>query len=67
MGTGDFTDSAVPRKLDLSINVVKVLCGSHHTIIMDDKKKLYAFGDNRYGQLGIPGLDAIVLNHPAGI
>lgn len=36
-------------------------------MIMDDKKKIYAFGDNRYGQLGITGLDAVLLNHPAGI
>ena len=24
-------------------------------------------GDNRYGQLGITGLDSVVLGHPAGI
>jgi alpha-tubulin suppressor-like RCC1 family protein len=47
--------------------VEKVLCGGNFTIIMDDKNRLYSFGDNRYGQLGITGLNNIVLEHPAGI
>lgn len=54
-------------KLELSIKVVRVECGADFTIIQDDKGKLFAFGDNRYGQLGITGLDNIVLAHPAGI
>ena len=49
------------------MNVEKVLCGANFTVILDDKGKLYAFGDNRYGQLGITGLDNVVLAHPAGI
>ena len=36
-------------------------------MILDDTGRLYSFGDNRYGQLGIPGLDNIILTHPAGI
>ena len=36
-------------------------------MIQDDTGKIYAFGDNRYGQLGITGLDNILLEHPAGI
>jgi alpha-tubulin suppressor-like RCC1 family protein len=57
----------IPKKLDLSIKVEKVLCGGNFTIIMDEKNRLYSFGDNRYGQLGITGLNNIVLEHPAGI
>jgi alpha-tubulin suppressor-like RCC1 family protein len=57
----------IPKKLDLSIKVEKALCGGNFTIIMDDKNRLYSFGDNRYGQLGITGLNNIVLEHPAGI
>lgn len=34
---------------------------------MDEKDRLYSFGDNRYGQLGITGLNNIILEHPAGI
>lgn len=28
---------------------------------------MHAFGDNRHGQLGITGLDSIVLNQPKSI
>lgn len=45
----------------------KVLCGGNFTIIMDNQNRLYSFGDNRYGQLGITGLNNINLGHPAGI
>lgn len=40
----------------------KVGCGANFTIILDDKGKLHAFGDNRYGQLGITGLESVVLS-----
>ena len=56
-----------PTKLDLDINVVRVQCGANFTMILDDTGRLYSFGDNRYGQLGVPGLNATVLSHPAGI
>jgi len=49
------------------VRVEKVLCGANFTVILDDRGRLYAFGDNRYGQLGITGLDNVVLAHPAGI
>ena len=52
----------IPKKLNISIKVEKVLCGGNFTII-----RLYSFGDNRYGQLGITGLNNIVLEHPAAI
>ena len=39
----------IPKKLDLTINVEKVECGGNFTIIIDDKGRLYSFGDNRYG------------------
>jgi alpha-tubulin suppressor-like RCC1 family protein len=67
LGHSDFKDALEPKKLDLTVKVEKVLCGANFTMILDDKGKLFAFGDNRYGQLGITGLDNIVLPHPAGI
>ena len=51
----------------MTVKVEKVLCGANHTIFMDSERRLYAFGDNRYGQLGITGLDSVELGHPAGI
>jgi alpha-tubulin suppressor-like RCC1 family protein len=44
-----------------------VECGGNFTVILDSDGRLYSFGDNRYGQLGIIGLDGIVLDFPAGI
>ena len=67
LGHSDTKDLLEPKKLDLSVKVVKVECGATFTMILDDTGKLYAFGDNRYGQLGITGLDNILLTHPAGI
>jgi len=49
------------------VTVDKVICGANFTVFMDTRGKLYSFGDNRYGQLGITGLDNIILTHPAGI
>ena len=33
-------------------------------MVLGDNNKLYAFGDNRFGQLGIRGLDGIVTTSP---
>ncbi|XP_012151651.1 secretion regulating guanine nucleotide exchange factor [Megachile rotundata] len=34
-------------------NVRSVSCGQHHTIAIEDNGDLYAFGDNKHGQLGL--------------
>jgi alpha-tubulin suppressor-like RCC1 family protein len=36
-------------------NIVKVECGSEFTMVLDKDGKLYAFGQNGYGQLGVVG------------
>jgi alpha-tubulin suppressor-like RCC1 family protein len=51
----------------MATKVEKVICGGNFTIIMDEKGKLFSFGDNRYGQLGITGLNNIILEHPSAI
>ena len=33
--------------------IVSIACGNNHTIALDNKGKLYAWGYNKYGQLGI--------------
>ncbi|CAK9805685.1 Secretion-regulating guanine nucleotide exchange factor [Anthophora quadrimaculata] len=35
------------------INVDDVSCGQHHTIVVTKDRNLYAFGDNKHGQLGL--------------
>jgi alpha-tubulin suppressor-like RCC1 family protein len=42
-------------------NISKVIAGSYHTFILADSGKLYATGDNEYGQLGV-GFDADMNN-----
>ena len=32
--------------------LVQVVCGRHHTAALDEKGRLWTFGDNKYGQLG---------------
>ena len=49
LGFNDLEDYNEPEKLDLTVKVEKVLCGANHTIFVDDEKRLYAMGDNRYG------------------
>ena len=43
-----------PKKIEsLPNGIVRVECGTAHTIAMDANGKLYSFGDNTYGQLGL--------------
>lgn len=35
------------------VQIVYVSCGSYHTIAIDKKGNLYAFGQNKYHKLGI--------------
>lgn len=32
--------------------IIDVACGKNHTLILNDKKEVYSFGDNSHGQLG---------------
>ncbi|KZC10934.1 Secretion-regulating guanine nucleotide exchange factor, partial [Dufourea novaeangliae] len=34
-------------------NIQDVTCGQHHTVAITENGNLYAFGDNRHGQLGL--------------
>ena len=37
--------------------LVEVACGRKHTVVLDDKGRIWTFGDNKYGQLGRALLD----------
>ena len=37
--------------------LVEVKCGRRHTVALDDKGRIWTFGDNKYGQLGRALLD----------
>ena len=50
-GSCDFIHSPI-RVKSLS-SIVQVSCGKYHTIVLDSKGKLHAWGSNKHGQLGI--------------
>ena len=41
-------------KPDDGSQVMDVACGRRHTVAVDDKGRVWSFGDNKYGQLGRP-------------
>lgn len=56
-----------PRKLDFSMKIGKVLCGGHHSLIISKENRVFSWGDNEFGQLGV-GLfyrdgNKLVVNH----
>ena len=68
LGLGDQKRNAdLPQKVELPAKASKVLCGAKFTMVLCENKKLYAFGDNRYGQLGVSGSESIVITTPAEV
>ncbi|XP_060103049.1 probable E3 ubiquitin-protein ligase HERC6 [Heteronotia binoei] len=57
LGTGQWKDQLIPKKIDgLSPRkVIQVACGHYHTIALTKDGKVFSWGQNTYGQLGIEG------------
>ena len=53
LGHGTTNDIDQPKRIDGLSGIVDVKCGNDYTFVKDKNGKLYAFGDNSYGQLGI--------------
>eukprot|EP00004_Rigifila_ramosa_P002656 TRINITY_DN12746_c0_g1_i1.p1 TRINITY_DN12746_c0_g1~~TRINITY_DN12746_c0_g1_i1.p1 ORF type:complete len:1102 (-),score=245.80 TRINITY_DN12746_c0_g1_i1:32-3277(-) len=51
----DVLERSVPRPIKglSAIAVLQVSCGSHHSLALTDTGEVYAFGSNRFGQLGL--------------
>lgn len=66
LGTGSDQAETLPRLLDApsieSINATIVSCGARHSAIVTDDGKVFCWGWNKYGQLGLG--DAIDRNIP---
>lgn len=45
----------MPRKIEGLKDIVKIECGSEYTMALDKNGRLFAFGQNGYGQLGVSG------------
>ncbi|KAI9031789.1 regulator of chromosome condensation 1/beta-lactamase-inhibitor protein II [Phycomyces nitens] len=43
----------------VQVNAIKSACGSSHTIVLDDKGRIWICGANNYGQLGDPKLGLV--------
>jgi len=54
LGHSDSESVMQPKKVEtLPAGIVRVDAGASHTIVMDTAGKLYSFGDNTFGQLGL--------------
>ena len=53
LGHGDKDDIITPSRVEGLDNMVSVSCGAHHTMCLSSDFKVYAFGYNHCGQLGI--------------
>lgn len=43
----------IPKKIEGLNGIVKIECGAEFTMVLDKHGKLFVFGSNSYGQLGI--------------
>eukprot|EP01129_Flabellula_baltica_P017582 TRINITY_DN9786_c0_g1_i2.p1 TRINITY_DN9786_c0_g1~~TRINITY_DN9786_c0_g1_i2.p1 ORF type:complete len:773 (+),score=119.04 TRINITY_DN9786_c0_g1_i2:17-2335(+) len=50
---GAGAEARVPERIDFDGKVLMLSCGEFFTVVLDEDKKLYSWGRNRYGQLGI--------------
>ncbi|MGA2005992.1 MAG: hypothetical protein ABSH27_00325 [Solirubrobacteraceae bacterium] len=54
VSTGFGTNDPTPTRVNLPDQVTQVAAGADYTLALTSTGQLYAFGDNEYGQLGIP-------------
>lgn len=43
----------IPRQISISFNVSQISVGRDHALILTEVNKVFAFGSNLYGQLGV--------------
>ncbi|KAI5407461.1 ultraviolet-B receptor UVR8 isoform X1 [Lathyrus oleraceus] len=69
LGTGSDQAETLPRLLDCpsleNVNVKTISCGARHTALVTDNGKVFSWGWNKYGQLGLG--DVIDRNIPSEV
>ncbi|KAI5670605.1 hypothetical protein M9H77_10969 [Catharanthus roseus] len=69
LGTGSDQAETIPRLLDASslenVHAKVVSCGARHTAVISDEGKVFCWGWNKYGQLGLG--DVIDRNIPSQV
>ena len=63
LGYPENMNVSIPVLISNFIYVSMVACGQDHTVVIADDK-LYGFGNNRYGQLGLGDIRIARINHP---
>ncbi|XP_026580225.1 probable E3 ubiquitin-protein ligase HERC6 [Pseudonaja textilis] len=55
LGTGKLKDSSTPKKIDAlsKYNVIQVACGHYHSIVLTKDGRVFSWGQNSHGQLGL--------------
>ena len=53
LGMGDEETRLMPNRIPFTRQVIRAAVGLDHTLLVDSKSDLYAFGSNHYGQLCI--------------
>ena len=64
LGHGDKTTTYFPRQvLALAKKIcIQAACGGQHSLVLSDANKLYGWGNNAYGQLGMKIPDKMILS-----
>lgn len=55
LANGTTTQSSTPMKVEVGLStkvVVEVACGSHHSVVLTNEGEVYAWGQNKSGQIG---------------
>ncbi|XP_060103050.1 probable E3 ubiquitin-protein ligase HERC6 [Heteronotia binoei] len=55
LGTGELKDRLIPKKIELlsTCRIIQVACGHYHSIALSNDGRVFSWGQNVYGQLGI--------------
>ncbi|KAL8206723.1 UNVERIFIED_CONTAM: hypothetical protein K2H54_021531 [Gekko kuhli] len=55
LGTGELKDRLIPKKIEglSTCKIIDVACGHHHSIALTKDGRVFSWGQNVYGQLGI--------------
>ena len=53
LGHYDYPQITPSLILNVPSNIIHFVCGSHHNLFLDSEGKVFAVGDNEYGQLGL--------------
>ncbi|XP_015792359.1 ultraviolet-B receptor UVR8 [Tetranychus urticae] len=66
-GNQDASKSGLPTLIEIDVNFTSISCGSRHSMGISEEGSLYAWGWNKWGQLGLDPDEVKSLNKPTKI